>query len=251
LTLFGLFFRGRKNEADEIYLLGIARQAAPAERLKNRHAEFQKRMMTSSSSATIIAAESTSTVPSRRPVLATTTATGSIPSPVTSGSSVRPLPNGRLQVFMDPDGSGGRAVEAEESVSYPDIGTRKSRVKENIKEVNKASGTTLKQAGKSKRLASAGATPKFVPYRDPEAEEEDTEMPPPPVPASGSKECNTAVPPQTPSRRGFVPFRDTDDGGVPPSTPKFTPYKDEVSFRSPISFFACCLLGLRVLTCVC
>jgi len=224
------FFPCRKNEADEIYLLGIARQALPKERLKSRHAEFQKRMMTAPSSA-IVAAESTPAAPSRRPVLATTAA-GPITSPIASSSSGQSRPNARLQVFMDPDGSGARAAEVEETVSYPDIGTRKSRVKENVKEVSKAGGTTLKQAGKSKRLASAGATPKFVPYRDPDPEDE-IGMPPPPVPVSKSKD-EIAVP-QTPSRRGFVPFRDADGEVVPPSTPKFTPYRDEPTTPSSSS----------------
>jgi spindle assembly checkpoint component MAD3 len=130
---------------------------------------------------------------------------------------------------MDPDGSSARAEETGgESSSFPDIGTRKSRVKENTKEVSKMGGTTLKQAGKSKRLASAGSAPKFVPYKDPEQGEGEIEMPPPPVPASKSIE-SVAVP-QTPSRRGFVPFRDADGAVILPSTPRFTPYRDEVRF---------------------
>lgn len=156
---------------------------------------------------------------------------------------------------MDPDGSEGRAAQVEEAVSFPDIGTRKTRIKENIKEVSKMAGTTLKQAGKSKRIASSGAAPKFVPFRDPEPGEHANE---------------DGVVPQTPSRRAaFVPFRDTDaevqvqttsrkadfvpfrdaepearqtpsrrtasipprdtDGEIAvPSTPKFMPYRDEV-----------------------
>lgn len=218
----------RKNEADEIYLLGMARRAAPLERLKSRHAEFQKRMMTSSLSP--VADESTPVASKRRPVLATTAAAPA--APAIASSSTQPRPNARLQVFVDPDGSGARSAEVEETAAFPDIGTRKSRIKENVKEVSKAGGTTLKQAGKSKRIASAGAPPKFVPYRDPEPGEE-ADMPPPPVPASKAK-TETDVP-QTPSRRGFVPFRDADGEVVPPSTPKFTPYRDEVRFN-PLPF---------------
>jgi hypothetical protein len=116
---------------------------------------------------------------------------------------------------------------------YPDIGTRKSRVKENVPEVQKAAGTTLKNAGRSRRVASSssalgtntGSISKIVPYRDPSsggfAEE-----------GSMSALPTTKLPPKTPARSPtLVPFRDQDcpEGGVP-STPKFTPFRDEVSF---------------------
>lgn len=200
--------------------------------------------------------------------------TGSISGGLPSTSApVQPRPNARPQVFVDPDGSEGRAAQIEEAVSFPDIGTRKTRVKENVKEVGKMGGTTLKQAGKSKRVASSGTAPKFVPFRDPEPEgnaKEKQFMPPPPVPIDPSRRSQDGAVPQTPSRRaafvpfrdsdaevqvqtpsrkaGFVPLRDTEpeaqqtpsrrtafvpfqdtDGEVPaPSTPKFTPYRDEV-----------------------
>ena len=193
--------------------------------------------------------------------------------PSTSSLPVQPRPNTRPQVFVDPDGSEGRAVQVEEAVSFPDIGTRKTRVKENAKEVSKMAGTTLKQAGKSKRIASSGTAPKFVPFRDPGPDgnpNEEESMPPPPVPVNPPRNSRDGVIPQTPSRRtafvpfrdseaevqdqtlsskaGFVPFRDAEpeaqqtpsrraafvpfrdeDGEDPvPSTPKFTPYRDEV-----------------------
>jgi hypothetical protein len=37
----------RTSEADETFLLGINRQAEPVDRLKTKHTEFQKRLMTS------------------------------------------------------------------------------------------------------------------------------------------------------------------------------------------------------------
>lgn len=206
--------------------------------------------------------------------------------PPTSSVSVQPRPNARPQVFVDPDGSEGRAVQTEEAVSFPDIGTRKARVKENVKEVSKMAGATLKQAGKSKRIASSGTAPKFVPFRDPEPGENGNEtefMPPPPVPVNPSKKSQDNAVPQTPSRRSaFVPFRDSDaevqdhnpsrkpgfapfrdaepeaqqtpsrrtafvpfrdgDGEDPvPSTPKFTPYRDEVTSLFSSVFFVASL----------
>ena len=268
----------RTSEADDIFLLGINRQAEPVDRLKIKHTEFQKRLM--SSLAAPPPEETSAPVVAKRPALATSKSShkskaGSISGglPSTSSVPVQPRPNARPQVFVDPDGSEGRAAQVEEAISFPDIGTRKTRIKENIKEVSKMSGTTFKQAGKSKRVASSGTAPKFVPFRDPEPDENAKEkefMPPPPVPANPSRRSQDGAVPQTPSRRaafvpfkdsdvevqvqtpsrkaGFVPFRDTEpeaqqtpsrrtafvpyqdvDGEVPaPSTPKFTPYRDEV-----------------------
>ena len=145
------------------------------------------------------------------------------------GPGSRTVSNSRLQIFVDPTGS---EPQEESRISYPDIGTRKSRVKENVPEVQKAAGTTLKNAGRSRRVASSssvlgtntGSTSKIVPYRDPGsgefAEEESTSA------------LLTKLPPKTPARSAtVVPFRDQDcpEGGVP-STPKFTPFRDEVSF---------------------
>ena len=268
---------GRTSEADEVFLLGINRQAEPVDRLKTKHTEFQKRLMTS---LAVPPEEAPTPAVSKRPALATSKSShkskaGSISGGLPSSSSlpIQPRPNARPQVFVDPDGSEGRAVQVEEAVSFPDVGTRKTRIKENVKEVSKMSGATLKQAGKSKRVASSGAAPKFVPFRDPEPGENGKEkdfMPPPPVPVNPSRRSQDGAVPQTPLRRaafvpfedsdaevqvqtpsrkaGFVPFRDTEPeiqrtpsrrtAFVPfqdahgevstPSTPKFTPYRDEV-----------------------
>lgn len=183
---------------------------------------------------------------------------GGLPS---TSVPVQPRPNARPQVFVDPDGSESRAVQAEETISFPDIGTRKTRVKENVKEVSKMAGTTLKQAGKSKRIASSGASPRFVPFRDPEPDENANgkdSMPPPPIPVNPLRRSHDGGIPQTPSRRApfvpfrdaepevqqtpsrrtaFVPFRDTDGESVPvPTTPKFTPYRDEVTSQLSPSY---------------
>jgi len=273
----------RTSEADEVFLLGINRQAEPVDRLKTKHTEFQKRLMTSLAAPP---PEETPALPvTKRPALAPSKSShksksGSISGGLPSTSvPVQPRPNARPQVFVDPDGSEGRAAEVEEAVSFPDIGTRKTRVKENIREVSKMAGATLKQAGKSKRIASSGAAPKFVPFRDPEPDEgvNEESMPPPPVPINPSRRSHDGAVPQTPSRRaafvpfrdsgaeiqvqtpsgkaGFIPFKDIEpeartpsrrapivplrdtDGEVPvPSTPKFTPYRDEVTSKSSSSY---------------
>lgn len=146
------------------------------------------------------------------------------------GSGSRTVSNSRLQIFVDPTGS---EPQEESRMSYPDIGTRKSRVKENVPEVQKATGTTLKNAGRVRRVASGsstlgastGGTSKIVPYRDPGplafAEDGSTSAP-----------LTPKLPPKTPARNvTVVPFRDPDcPGDGVPYTPRFTPFRDEVSF---------------------
>ena len=148
--------------------------------------------------------------------------------PRSSRPGSRPGSNARLQIFVDP--SGTESADAADSFTpYPDVGTRKSRVKENIPEVSKATGSTLKQAGRTRRLASGSSmASKIVPFKDPsphEGVETRTTIPPPPIPMSRQK--GTA--PKTPARNStIVPPHDIPDGGDIPST-LFTPFRDEVS----------------------
>ncbi|KAF8725099.1 hypothetical protein AX14_008387 [Amanita brunnescens Koide BX004] len=215
---------GRKKDADDVYKLGIARKALPLDRLQNRYNEFQKRMLSAaampSTANSLDASSSTSESRSSRPQRPALTTSRSTLTP--SGSS-RPtstpsVPNSRLQIFVDPSGS---EAEAAEAAAWPDLGTRKSRVKENIPEVKKLSGTTIKQSGRSKRVTSGSSgnsavasSSRLVPYRDPEP----VGMPPPPVPAS--KKSAT-----------YAPFMDCGDAteALPstPATPRFTPFRDD------------------------
>ena len=193
-------------------------------------------------------ASTSSQVP--RQALATTASA----SPASSSSSVRTpsfrggligtsrnptsSSNSRIQILFDPSGSEAQTAEANHNDStnaWEDLGTRKTRIKENVPEVKKLAGTTLKQAGRSKRIASSsgsgsavttsGSGSKIVPFRDPPVPlVGDISMPPPFVP---TKE---AVP------RGFTPFVDQQvlesaAGVVMPSTPIFTPFRDEVGGR--------------------
>ncbi|KAJ7185742.1 Mad3/BUB1 homology region 1-domain-containing protein [Mycena filopes] len=210
---------GRRKETDDAYLLGIARRASPLDHLKARHADFQKRMMCAAalpagSPETLSAAAST------RSALSTTTAASpSFPAPATAAR-----PNARLQVFADPTSEHAAGA----GNAFPDVGTRKTRVKENVPESKKMAGSTLRQPGKTKRLASttaASSSSSFVPYVDTEADI-DT-MPPPPLPAAAKK----AAVPRTPAKNQIQPFVD-DDAGVQ-STPKFVPFQDEPDASSP------------------
>ncbi|KAJ7468011.1 Mad3/BUB1 homology region 1-domain-containing protein [Mycena latifolia] len=214
---------GRRKEADDAYLLGIARRAAPLDHLKARHADFQKRMMC----AAALPAAPVPVVDTKRTVLATTSeaTTASFPAR-TSAARDPPAPsNARLQVFVDAASEFADAA----GNAFPDVGTRKARVKENVPETKKMAGSTLRQPGKTKRLASAsgGASTSaaFVPYVDPEV----AAMPPPPsVPAA--KKARDGVP-QTPKSK-MQPFVDDETEEIP-STPKFVPFQDEPDIISP------------------
>ena len=230
---YGLIMNGSKKDADDIYNLGIARKASPLDQLQNRYNEFQKRMLSGAAMpSTVTSSDASSSTsdsrPSSRPQRSalTTTRTTLTPSGSSRPSSLTPsMPNSRLQVFMDPSGAEAEAVEAG---AWPDLGTRKSRVKENVPEVKRLAGTTIKQGGRSKRIASgsggnsAGASSsRIVPYRDPDP----VGLPPPVNPASKKT-------------MAFVPFMDSGDAAPAapstPATPRFTPFRDDVSLKAII-----------------
>ena len=118
-----------------------------------------------------------SSITTKRTVLGSTKAPLSLShdDPFTVAPSSAPRPNGRLQVFVDPSGAASQGNLEDDQTPYPDVGTRKTRVKENVTETKKARETTLKQAGKSKRVASGPVSSKIAVFRD--------DMPPPLVPA--------------------------------------------------------------------
>ncbi|EIN08337.1 hypothetical protein PUNSTDRAFT_103155 [Punctularia strigosozonata HHB-11173 SS5] len=230
---------GRRTEADEVYLLGINRKAQPLEHLQAKHRDFQKRMVLcapSASSPPSPPRETTEAESSKRRVLgeskkpksraaaASSSTAASMQEDVFGTQAVtrRAAPNARMQVFVDP--SGEQAAAAAPGV-WTDVGTRTSRVKENVKEVSKMKGTVIKQkpSSSSRAAPGPGMSGGFTVFRDPDPSEAQggTIMPPPPVPVK-------AVP-KTPSHRkaAIVPFIDGDASVL--STPKssFTVFRDE------------------------
>ncbi|EPQ52203.1 hypothetical protein GLOTRDRAFT_140607 [Gloeophyllum trabeum ATCC 11539] len=240
---------GRRAEADKVYLLGIARRAEPLDRLRKKHEDFQKRMMVAAPipqpdelASEVSAASSTKKPP--RQALATRAVTTEKPHEDVFSSNAatsRPRPNARLQIFEDPADA---EPELMATNAFPNVGTRTSRVKENVPEVKKASGTTLRQAGRSQRLAAAASgrsgASRIAVFVDPEPEpvQESTpdEMQPPPVPErqkgkamtsqSGMKACS------------FTPFVDdaaearkkkdeVTSSRVPAKYSNFTPFVDD------------------------
>lgn len=215
---------GRRKEADEVYSLGIARRASPLDHLENRYHDFQKRMM-STVSRHNPTPEAISTSQAPRPALAQTLA----PAAPVLAASLQPVSNSRLQIFVDPSGAESQLAEAAAN-EWNALESRKIRVKENVPEVKKFGGSTLKQAGRSKRIASsssASSSSKIIPYRD------TADMPPPPVHISSSSKDRSSSS-KTPDR-GFAPFIDTpkESAAIVPSTPKFTPFRDEAESTPP------------------
>ena len=246
----------RRVEADETYLLGIARRATPLERLEAKHREFQKRMMASpslpqSSEADTENVPASSANASKRRALGEPPASSSSRSRTTRSTSGRtpsisedvfsapapPRPNGRMPVFVDPSGDAENDPnQATNPTPWPELGTRKSRIKENTVEVSKAAGTTMR-AGRSSRAPS---TSKITVFRDPgpdDASSSSSSMPPPPVPPAKKEKSQTASKSsisifrdedkpasaqpaaakssRTASRSGIAMFRDEDDAGSP------------------------------------
>ncbi|KAJ7827056.1 hypothetical protein B0H14DRAFT_3110645 [Mycena olivaceomarginata] len=194
---------GRRKEADDAYLLGIARRASPLEHLKARHADFQKRMMC----AAALPAAPAPAVDTKRTALATTSAasTSSLSAPRAPASHIR---------------GSGVGIRRRRGERISDVGTRKTRVKENVPEAKKMAGSTLRQPGKTRRTApGAAATSSFVPYVDQKL------MP-----------CRLHLFPRQEStrRRAAHTFKESDTairgrrtGTGVPSTPKFVPFQDE------------------------
>lgn len=217
----------RRIDADEAYTLGIARNAQPLDRLKNKHKEFQKRMMSTPAHPPTVPTPdppATAAPAPKRTVFGTTRTSTHDDVFTVPTTTTRAPPNARLQVFVDPSPSPSSIAGDDEPTPYPDIGTRKTRIKENVPEVKKAGGTTLRQAGKMKRVASASAAggapaSRIAVFRDPEASSskgafaifQDSpnagDMPPPPVPAPARKP-STAGPSK--GKAAFAIFQDQD-----------------------------------------
>ncbi|CAL1699498.1 unnamed protein product [Somion occarium] len=237
---------GRKAEADETYLLGVARRAAPVERLEAKHREFQKRMLTSTSlpvdTPPEVPASTSSGSRSRRTVLGETSSSRTrasssrteVPThaPVPIEDDIPPRPNARMQVFVDPSGS---ADQNSSPAPWPELGTRKTRIKENVREVSKAAGSTLKQAGRTTRMASAGSGSKIPIFRDPDGSAAVDDMPPPPAPSSSSKSKPSASSGKLAVFRDEEPVPSTSMESKSDAPTKLSIFRDEKPVRTIVT----------------
>lgn len=153
--------RRRKKKADEIYRLGIARKAAPLERLKTRHQAFLARIMAPPSG--IVPDDEPVSAPSRpssRSVLgqvgAPSSISGATTVPAASGSISRAPNSAKMQIFSDAEGAGEDMAPNE----WEDLGTREARRKENVVEATPWKGAILPQKHMAPR------TPKLEIFRD-------------------------------------------------------------------------------------
>ena len=156
----------RRKKADEIYRLGLARKAAPLERLKTRHHAFLERIMVAPGQP----------IPHDEPVLDSTrtparSVLGSVASLHTSVSGATQLaPSNRvsqgangakLEVFTDTTGREDDPVPGE----WADLGTRDGRRKENATgEAGPWKGEILLQSATRGRVAPR--TPKVEVFKD-------------------------------------------------------------------------------------
>lgn len=178
----------RRGEADEVWALAVGRGAEPRERVLGRYREFQKRMLVASSSSPSPVLPTPTTAAPKRSVLSSTTPflpASLLPPPAPTSTS-----NKRLQIYVD------SSPPTLDISPYPDLGTRKSRIKENVPEVKKAGGSVLKQ---TRTKPKANGTGKIAVFRD-----DDNEVAPPHT-INGGGETGTGA---AASVRAFTSFRD-------------------------------------------
>ncbi|KAM0754458.1 hypothetical protein T439DRAFT_376938 [Meredithblackwellia eburnea MCA 4105] len=131
---------GKRKQADEIYSIGIARLAVPLDRLKKKHAEFKARMLVAPPLPPS-PPPATSNSRDARPILAGAGVGASL-------SLAGGKENGAKGFAVFQDGEGG--TEQEKGKDWEDIGTAKSRKKENTIEAGPWKGETLPMGASSK-----------------------------------------------------------------------------------------------------
>lgn len=158
---------GRWSQAEEIYKLGIEREARPSERLLRKFSEFQQRSGSGPENAD---EPSSPALPTVRPVLAAKLDPFAITTPRQNDPQAQRLPSSstasrsgrqKLAIFADADGSlAGRPESSDSAKGWDNIGSIRERRKENMVEAKPWIGETLK-AGKK-----VGSAPKMMVFRD-------------------------------------------------------------------------------------
>ncbi|KAL4895387.1 Mad3/BUB1 homology region 1-domain-containing protein [Aspergillus ambiguus] len=143
---------GRWTQADEVYRLGLDREARPAERLVRKYSEFQQRYERHSQDA----GPSSPALPVVRPALAAKVDpfAGATTDAQTqqSGSSTGPPPKTKsgkpkMAIFSDADSAESQPAVSGQSKGWDNVGSLHERRKENKVEAKPWVGETLK-AGK-------------------------------------------------------------------------------------------------------
>ena len=162
---------GRWTQADEVYKLGIEREARPAERLVRKFGEFQQRFERRTQNAD---EPSSPALPTVRPALiakidpfALSTPRAADPqaqrpSSAIGGSSTSRGGRQKLAIFSDADAPAASGIMASDGTAkgWDNIGSITERKKENVMEARPWAGETLK-AGKK-----TNGPPKMTIFKD-------------------------------------------------------------------------------------
>ena len=158
---------GRWNQAEEVYKMGIEKEARPAERLMRKYSHFQQRFAARQPNAD---EPSSPALPTVRPALAAKIdpfAAASTESPqagqaqAAAGRSTGPRSGKpKMAIFSDTD-SGGPPPAQATGKGWDSIGSMKERKKENTIEARPWTGETLKAGGR------VGTGSKMEVFKDP------------------------------------------------------------------------------------
>ncbi|KAM5370674.1 hypothetical protein ACJZ2D_008388 [Fusarium nematophilum] len=156
---------GRWAQAEEVYKLGIEREARPVQRLMRKFKEFEERV---AQQPEVMDEPSSPALPTMRPALAAKidpfaaarAVDPQAPRP-TSGGGSKPAKS-KLAIFSDTDAQPpAMSSRGAGSKGWDTIGSLADRKKENVMEAKPWVGETLKAGGKK------SAAPKMSVFRDP------------------------------------------------------------------------------------
>ncbi|KIX97178.1 uncharacterized protein Z520_07292 [Fonsecaea multimorphosa CBS 102226] len=162
---------GRWVQADEVYQLGIEREARPTERLTRKYAQFQRRF---DARPQVDDEPSSPALPTVRPALAAkidpfaSAHVGDDPQAARQrnglgGSSAPASRSGKpkMAIFSDADNAQQQPLPANNTKGWDSIGSVKERKKENTIEARSWAGEKLKAGGR------VGSVPKMEIFKDP------------------------------------------------------------------------------------
>jgi checkpoint serine/threonine-protein kinase len=151
---------GRWNQAEEIYKMGLEKEARPVERLLRKFGEFEKRK----DARPVDAVEPSSpALPAVRPALAAKldpfSASSPASAPQSSSAAAKKPKSSKMAIFSDSDAP-ARPDSGSSSKGWDNIGTLADRKKENSSVAKPWAGETLK-GGKTN-----GGMPKMMVFKD-------------------------------------------------------------------------------------
>jgi checkpoint serine/threonine-protein kinase len=159
---------GRWVQADEVYRMGIEKEARPTERLTRKYNQFQQRF---EARPAVDTEPSSPALPSVRPALAAKIdpfASGSRNPDVQAGQQGRAAGSAtartgkpKMAIFSDADSAQQLVPAASGTNGWDTIGSMKERKKENTIEARPWAGEKLKAGGK------VGTVPKMEIFKDP------------------------------------------------------------------------------------